>query len=49
MKNDGHGIWNIRVREELHSEFWWGTLKEKVHLEDLGINGKGMIKIDLQE
>jgi hypothetical protein len=37
-------MWNIRVREELHSESWWGKLKEMVHLENLGINGRVLLK-----
>jgi hypothetical protein len=37
-------MWNIRVREELHSEFWWRKLKEIVHLEDLGVNGRVLLK-----
>ena len=24
---------------EMHSEIWWGNLKEGDHLEELGING----------
>jgi len=44
MKNDGYGMWNIRVREELHSEFWWRKLKENVHLEGLGINCRVLLK-----
>ena len=23
----------------MHTEFWWGNLKERGHLEDLGVDG----------
>ena len=25
--------------EEEHTGFWWGSLKERDHLEDLGVDG----------
>jgi hypothetical protein len=27
-------------REEVHGGFWWGKVRERGHLEDLGIEGK---------
>jgi len=29
---------------ELHTEFWWGNLRERNHLEDLGVEGRIMLK-----
>jgi len=29
--------------------FWWGNLRERDHLEDLGVEGSIIIKMDLQE
>jgi hypothetical protein len=26
---------------EVHTEYWWRNLKERDHLEDLGVGGKG--------
>jgi hypothetical protein len=26
-------------RRELHIGFWWGNLRERDHLEDLGVHG----------
>jgi hypothetical protein len=26
------------MRREMNAEFWWGNLKERSHLEELGIN-----------
>jgi hypothetical protein len=28
-----------RVRVEVHTEFWWGNLRERDNLEDIGLNG----------
>jgi hypothetical protein len=32
------------VRGEVHTGFWWGYLIERDHLEDLGIDGKKILK-----
>ena len=29
----------------MHTEFWWGNLKERNHLEDLGVDERIIIKI----
>jgi hypothetical protein len=31
-------------RGEVHSEFWWGNLVERDHLEDLGVDGRTTLK-----
>jgi hypothetical protein len=33
-------MWYIWGRRELHRGFWWGNLKEKDHLENLGVDGR---------
>jgi hypothetical protein len=38
-----------RGREEVHTRFWWGNLRERGHLEDPGVDGEYNIKMDLQE
>jgi hypothetical protein len=32
------------VREEVHTGFWWGDLREGDHLEDPGIDGRIILK-----
>jgi hypothetical protein len=33
----------------MHIGFWWGSLREGEHVEDLGIDGRIILKMDLQE
>ena len=30
--------------EEVYTEFWWGSLREGGHLEDLDVHGRVIIK-----
>jgi hypothetical protein len=30
---------------EVHTGFWWGKLRERGHLEDLGIHGMTILKL----
>ena len=34
---------------EGHAGFWWGNLTERGHLGDPGVDGRIIIKMDLQE
>jgi hypothetical protein len=33
------------VGEEAHTGFWWGNLGERDHLENLGVDGRIIIKL----
>jgi hypothetical protein len=32
------------VKGEVHTGFWWGNLREGDHLEDLGVDGRIILK-----
>jgi len=34
----------VHGRREMHTGFWWGNLKERYHLEDLGIDRRIILK-----
>jgi len=31
-------------REEVRTEFWWGNLRERGHMEDLGVDRRLILK-----
>jgi len=43
MKRSEH-VTRMAGRGEVHTEFWWGKLRERDHFEDLGIDG-GILKL----
>ena len=45
----GEGMGQICRRREGHTEFWWGNLWKRGHLEDLGGGWKYNIRMDLTE
>jgi len=41
-------VWNVWGIREVHREFWWGSLRQRYHLEEVGA-WKDNIKMDLKE
>jgi hypothetical protein len=39
----------LRWRREIHTDFWWGNLKENDHLKDLDLKGSIIIKLMLKK
>jgi len=35
---------NLNEVKQVHTGFWWGVLREKDHLEDLGVDGRLVLK-----
>jgi hypothetical protein len=38
-KRGGWGTWYVWERAAMHTEFWWGQLRERDHLEHIGVMG----------
>jgi hypothetical protein len=37
-------MWLVGEPGEVHTEFWWGNLRERNDFEDLGIDGTSILK-----
>jgi hypothetical protein len=37
-------MWQVWGTREVHTGFWCGDLKEREHLEDVGVNGRIILK-----
>jgi hypothetical protein len=37
-------MWHVLETEEMHTGFWWGDPRERCDLEDLGLDGRIILK-----
>jgi hypothetical protein len=37
-------MWHVWEKGEAHTGFWWGNLKERDHVEDMGLEWKIIFK-----
>jgi hypothetical protein len=37
-------MWHVWGGGDVHTGFWWGNLQQRDHLEDLGIDGRTILK-----
>jgi hypothetical protein len=37
-------MWNVWEREEVHTGFWRGDLRERLHFEHVGVEGRIILK-----
>jgi hypothetical protein len=40
---------HVCERGEVHTVFWWGSLREGDHLEDIGVDGRIILKWILEK
>jgi len=37
-------MWHVWKRGEVHRGLWWGDLRKRNHLEDIGVDGRIVLK-----
>jgi hypothetical protein len=37
-------MWHVWETEERHTVFWWGELRKRLYLEDVGVDGMIILK-----
>jgi hypothetical protein len=42
-------MWHVRKRGEVYSSVWWENLRERDHLEDLGVDGRQRVSDETVE
>jgi hypothetical protein len=41
---DGWEVWHVWKRKEMHIAFLWANQMEVVHLTDIGVDGKSILR-----
>jgi hypothetical protein len=42
-------MWHVWGTGEVHTGFWWGDLRERDHLKELGVDGRIILKLILKK
>ena len=42
-------MWHVWETGDLHTGFWWGDLRERNHLEYLGVDGRIILKLEFNK
>jgi hypothetical protein len=42
-------MWHVWETIQVHTGFRWGNLRDRDHVECLGVDGRKILKMDLQE
>jgi len=42
-------MWHVWGTGDVQTEFWWRNMTERGHLEDLGVDGKIMLKCSFKK
>jgi hypothetical protein len=49
VREDGWVVWHAWGRKEIHRVVWWRNLRGRDHFEDLGIDGRIILKYILKK
>jgi hypothetical protein len=41
-------MWHVWGNGEVHTGFWWGDLRVRDHLEDIGVDWRIILKLSLE-
>jgi hypothetical protein len=43
-EQNGQGMWHEWETRYVHTVFWWKDVRGRIHLEDLGVDGRTILK-----
>jgi hypothetical protein len=38
-------MWHVQIRGKVHTGLWWGNLREGNNFDDLGLDGRKILKL----